>query len=253
MKLSSILVVKNEENHIANCLNSLSACIDDIVVLVDSQSDDATLDIVKGFENVNYEVTEWKGYAETKRYALSKTINDWVFWIDGDEVLTKELIDELNDFKNSTPEHITYKVARRAYFLGKWIKHGGWYPGYVERLFNKNDCYFNQNKVHENLEYNGTVGILKNDLEHYTDPNIFHYYEKFNKYTSLAAEELAGEKRKAGLNTLLLRPLFFFVKMYILKLGFLDGVQGLMLAIFSTNYVFTKYCKLWEINKSNMK
>jgi len=253
MKLSSILVVKNEEKHIANCLDSLSKCIDDIVVLVDSNSDDATLDIVKGYDCVHWEVVEWMGYAETKRYAVSKTVNDWVFWIDGDEVITDGLIKELNEFKSKRPEHDVYNIARRAYFLGKWIKHGGWYPGFVERLFNKNECYFNQNKVHENLEFTGSVGKLENDLEHFTDPNIFHYYEKFNKYTTLAAEELSERKRKARVTDILLRPLFFFIKMYIIRFGFLDGLQGLILATFSTNYVFTKYCKLWEINNKIKK
>ena len=245
------MIVKNEEKNIKRCLDSLVPCIDEIVVIVDDKSEDATLDIVRSYQNVKCEVKEWMGYAETKKYALSKTINDWVFWIDGDEALTDELIKELNEFKNSKSDFAAYKVARKAYFLDKWIKHGGWYPGYIERLFNKRKAEFNANYVHENLEFQGEVGILKSDMEHYTDPDIFHYYAKFNKYTSLAAKELSEKNRKAKLSDLILRPLFFFIKMYIIRLGFLDGVQGLMLAIFSTNYVFTKYSKLWELNRNN--
>ena len=248
MKLSSILVVKDEEKNIKKCLDSLSKCIDDIVILVDSNSKDKTLQIVESYENVNHEVITWMGYAETKKYALSKTKNDWIFWIDGDEVITRELIDELIIFKKTNPEHAAYKVARRAYFLGKWIKHGGWYPGLVVRLFNKQKAEFNNNQVHENLEVNGTTGKLSNDLEHFTDPNIFHYYEKFNKYTSLASMELKSKNRQAGVSEIILHPVFLFIKMYIIRLGFLDGIQGLMLAVFSANYVFTKYSKLWELN-----
>lgn len=250
MKLSSILVVKDEEKNIKKCLQSLSECIDDIVVLVDSKSSDNTLELVKSFPQVNYEVVDWKGYSETKKYAVSKTKYNWIFWIDGDEIITRDLINELNEFKNSTPEYGAYKVARRAYFLGKWIKHGGWYPGLVIRLFDKTKAVFNENYVHENLEIEGNAGRLKHDLEHYTDPNIFHYYLKFNTYTTLAAEELKNKSRKASLSDILLRPLFFFLKMYLFRGGFLDGIQGLILAVFSTNYVFTKYCKLWELNNN---
>lgn len=248
MQLSSILVVKDEEKNIGKCLDSLLKCIDDVVVLVDSKSSDKTLQIVQSYENITHEVVEWMGYAETKKYALSKTKNDWVFWIDGDEVITDDLINELNDFKKTDQKHVSYKVARRAYFLGKWIKHGGWYPGLVVRLFNKQYASFNDNQVHENLEVNGSIGKLKNDLEHYTDPNIFHYYEKFNKYTTLASRELKAKKREVGAIGIILHPVFLFIKMYIFRMGFMDGIQGLILAVFSANYVFTKYCKLWELN-----
>lgn len=253
MELSSILVVKNEERNIRGCLSSLSKCIDDIIVLVDNKSNDNTLSIVREFSNINYEVVEWKGYSETKKYALSKTKNDWVFWIDGDEIITQPLVDELNSFKKTQPQFDSYKVARRAYFLNRWIKHGGWYPGLVVRLFNKTKADFNNNQVHENLIVNGSVGKLKNDLEHYTDPDIFHYYEKFNRYTSLAASELRTKNRRAALSDIIFRPLFFFVKMYFIKLGFLDGIRGIILAVFSTNYVFTKYAKLWELDISEDK
>lgn len=216
--------------------------------MVDEASNDKTLEIVKK-SGADFEVKEWAGYAETKKYALSKVANDWVFWIDSDEVLTPELQEEIKVFKNSTTAFPVFKVSRRAFFLGKWIKHGGWYPGRVARLFDKRQVTFNNNDVHEGLEFTGEAGILKNDLEHYTDLDIKHYYHKFNNYTSLAANELLKKGKSFRLNDLILRPFFFFLKMYIIRLGFLDGIQGFILAIFSTNYVFTKYAKLWELNK----
>ena len=140
-----------------------------------------------------------------------------------------------------------------ANFLGRWIKHSGWYPGRVVRLFNKNKAHFNDNDVHEELIFNGSTGLLKNDLEHYTDPDIEHYFKKFNSYTSLAAEELVRKEKRFKLSDILLRPAFIFIKMYFLKLGFLDGIQGFILAVFSSAYVFTKYCKFWELKNKIKK
>ncbi len=215
---------------------------------MDDSSSDNTLELVRQ-SGVNYEVRKWEGYAAEKSYALCKAANDWVFWIDSDEVLTPALQKEIIEFKKGTPQFPVYKVARRAFFLGRWIKHGGWYPGRVPRLFDKTRVKFNNNAVHEGLDFDGECGNLENDLEHYTDLNIKHYYEKFNEYTSLAAIDLTKKGKRFGFLDLLIRPPFIFLKMYILRLGFLDGIQGFILAVFSSNYVFTKYAKLWELNR----
>lgn len=251
IKISSIVIAKDEEDNIRRCITSQLKCIDDIVVIVDDSTTDNTFEIIKSFGRVNCEKVKWQGYSGTKKYALSKTKYEWVFWIDADEELTDELIQEIILFKNSRPAASAYSVARRAFFLDKWIKHSGWYPNRTTRLFNKSFAYFSDKEVHEHLIINGKVEKLKYDLNHYTDPNIHHYFEKFNKYTSLAAKDLASKKRKANMNDLLLRPLFIFIKMYIFKRGFMDGIHGLMLAVLSSNYVFTKYAKLWEMNKYN--
>ncbi|MCL5030537.1 MAG: glycosyltransferase family 2 protein, partial [Bacteroidetes bacterium] len=182
---------------------------------------------------------------------LSMTSNDWILWIDADEVITPELSVELNEFKNSNPKLSAYSIPRMANFLGRWIKHSGWYPGRVTRLFNKNFASFSENHVHEELIINGNVGQLNHDILHYTDPSIKHYFNKFNSYTSLAAEELRMNGKQFKLTDILLRPFFIFVKMYIIKLGFLDGLQGFMLAMFSSAYVFTKYCKFWELKNNH--
>lgn len=250
MKLSSIIIAKNEEMNIRRCLDSQIGLIDDIVLIVDSSTTDKTFKYASEYPGINCEITDWKGFAETKNYALSKTKNDWVFWIDADEEITPELRSELLVFKESTPDFNAYSVARRAYFLGKWIKHSGWYPSKVVRLFNKNFAVFNNKPVHEGLEIQGNVGNLKNDLNHFTDPTIEHYFKKFNIYTSLAAKELFNNGRKTSLGDFLIRPLFIFLKMYIFRLGFLDGINGFILALFSSYYVFTKYAKLWELNRN---
>ncbi len=249
-KLSSITIAKNEEVNLVRCLKSLRNVVDEIVVVVDSASEDETLKIAR--ENADVvEVAEWRGYSETKELAVEKCANEWILWIDADEELTSELKNELLTWKSEDDNFQAYEIARRAFFLGKWIKHCGWYPGYVTRLFNKNKCRFSQSAVHEFLYVQGETGRMRNDLNHYTDPDIRHYFQKFNNYTTLASEELFAEGRTAGINDLIIRPAFLFIKMFILRGGFLDGVHGLALSVLSSAYVFTKYAKLWEkqINK----
>ena len=247
MKISSITIAKNEEANIARCLESIKACVDEIIVIIDDESSDKTLEIVKSFPNVKYETIKWLGYAKTKQYAVSLCTNDWILWIDADETVTNELSSELISLKSSSPSFSAYSVPRKAYFLGKWIKHSGWYPGRVTRLFNRHKAKFDENEVHESLIADGEIGNLKSDLEHYTDPNIHHYFQKFNRYTTLAAVELNKKGKSFSVFDILLRPTGIFIKMYFIKLGFLDGIQGFILAVFSSVYVFTKYCKFWEL------
>jgi (heptosyl)LPS beta-1,4-glucosyltransferase len=250
MNLSSIIIAKNEESNIKRCIESQLDCIDEIIILIDDTSTDKTFDFAASYSAVRAQRVKWQGYSETKKYGISLTSNDWVFWIDADEEITPELSEEIKEFKKSVPAFTAYSVPRKAYFLGKWIKHSGWYPGRVTRLFNKNEVKFNDNPVHEELKVEGITGKLKHDLNHYTDPSIHHYFEKYNRYTSLASEELLSKGKRFSVLDVLLRPTGVFVKMYLLKAGFLDGVQGFILAVFSSSYVFTKYCKLWELEKN---
>jgi len=248
-KISSIIIAKNEELNIQRCVESQLKCVDEIIVVVDENSEDKTLEIVKSFPEVKCSVKKWLGYAKTKQYAVSLTSNDWILWIDADEEVTAGLSEEIIEFKNKSPEYSAYSIPRKAFFLGRWIEHSGWYPGRVTRLFDKNKVKFDEKDVHENLVVDGEIGELNNDINHYTDPTIHHYFVKFNRYTTLAAEELFNKGKSFLVSDIILRPLFIFVKMFILKRGFLDGVQGFILAVFSSAYVFTKYCKLWELKR----
>lgn len=247
LKLSSIIIAKNEELNIKRCIESQLNCIDEIIVLVDEESIDKTYEIAKVYDKVRCKKVKWMGYSKTKEYAVSLTTNDWICWIDADEVITQELCDEINSLKEENPIFVAYSMPRKANFLGRWILHSGWYPGRVSRLFNKREVHFSENPVHEHLVITGKVGELKGNLLHFTDPDINHYFNKFNKYTSLAAEELFAKGKRFKISDVIIRPPFLFLKMYIIKLGFLDGLQGLILALFSSAYVFTKYCKLWEL------
>jgi glycosyltransferase involved in cell wall biosynthesis len=249
IKISSIIIAKNEEANIRRCIESQRGCIDEIVLLVDEESTDKTYEIAICYSNVKASIVKWKGYSETKKDAILLTTNDWVFWIDADEAITRELKEEIIELKDSTLSYAAYSIPRIANFLGKWIKHSGWYPGRVTRLFNKNLASFDFQCVHENLRVNGETGKLNNDIEHYTDPSVSHYFMKFNNYTTLAANELKEKGRMFRLSDLIIRPIAIFIKMYFIKFGFLDGIQGFILAIFSSAYVFTKYSKFWELTR----
>ncbi|MBI3194821.1 MAG: glycosyltransferase family 2 protein [Ignavibacteriae bacterium] len=243
-RLSVIIITLNEERNIRECFESVRWA--DEIIIVDSQSKDKTVEIAREFTE-NIFVIEWKGYGETKNFALSKVTNDWVLWLDADERVPKELGEEIKQTIQASSETAAYEVARRAYFLGKWIKHCGWYPGFVVRLFKKDSAHFSKSLVHEKVEYSGIIGRLKNDLLHFTDENLFHYFSKFNNYTSLAAQEMKQAGKTFSLSDVLVRPPFLFFKMYILRLGFLDGIHGLILSAASACYVFVKYGKLWEL------
>lgn len=244
--LSAIVITKNEAKNIAECLKSLSF-VDNIVV-VDSESVDGTVNIAKQFTDKVF-VTEWKGYSETKQYALERVSGEWVLWVDADERVTPELASEIRKLVKKNLSFSGYRIPRKAYFLGKWIRHGGWYPGYVVRLFRRECGRFNSASVHEGLIVEGNIGTLKESLLHYTDDSIHHYFQKFNTYTSLAAKDLNKRNRGVSLSDLFFRPAHMFVKMYILKWGFLDGMEGFILSVFSACYVFAKYAKLWELKQ----
>lgn len=247
MSISVITITLNEESNIAACLESASWAGE--LIVVDAESTDRTVEIATSYTQ-NVHCRKWEGYAAAKAFALSQVTHEWVLWLDADERLTPGLADEIrNMVAASTTHHEGYEVARRAYFLGKWIKHCGWYPGYALRLFRKSAVKFSTSSVHERVECAGSVGRLRNDLLHYTDDNLFHYYAKFNRYTSLAAKDLVVSGRTFRLYDLLVRPPFLFLKMYIIRLGFLDGMHGLILSLLSSAYVFTKYAKLWEREK----
>ena len=241
--LSVIVITKNEADNICDCLESVQWA-DDIIV-VDAESKDSTVHNARKFTS-NVFVKTWLGYAATKQFAVSQTQHAWVLWLDADERVLPELAIEIQKLIATHPQQAAFSVARRAYFLGRWIKHSGWYPGRVARLFHKERAKFNSAEIHEGLEINGDMGMLKNDLLHFTDPNIYHYFSKFNRYTSLAANELAAKRQAINRSDLFIRPCWMFIKMYFIRFGFLDGIQGLLLALFSSAYVFSKYAKLWE-------
>ncbi len=249
--LTVITITKDEERNIVECLDSVRWA--DQIVVVDSGSTDRTVDLARRFTSHIYTIA-WEGYGHARNFALDHAVGEWILWLDADERVPAELAREIQEVvTRDEPGFSGYSVARRAYFLGKWIKHCGWYPSRVVRLFRKGLGRFSETRVHERLELHGTVGLLKSDLLHFTDPHLQQYLAKFNMYTSLAAEEMVANGKTFRLWDLLVRPPFLFTKMYFLRLGFLDGIHGFVLCVLSSAYVFSKYAKLWELMRNGSR
>ena len=245
--LSVIVITKNEEKNISECLESVRWA--DEIIVVDAESSDTT--VKKALEHTQKVFLHpWIGYGEAKNFGLSKCSGEWVLWLDADERVTEKLHAEIiGAIAAADPGTAAFSMPRHANFLGSWIDHCGWYPGRVVRLFRKSEGTFSKHIVHEKLNVHGKVLNLRSDLLHYTDTDLEHYYEKFNRYTSLASDELMVQGKTFGLLKLIVNPLWIFLKMYLVRLGFLDGIPGLILSALSANYVFTKYAKLWELSR----
>jgi glycosyltransferase involved in cell wall biosynthesis len=243
--ISVIVITHNEEGNIRECLESVQWA--DEIVVVDSHSTDKTVAIARTFTRKIFQHS-WDGFGKTKNFALSKAKGEWILSLDADERVTPELAHEIQQVvKDNNSAYSAFSIPRKAFFLGRWIKHCGWYPGRVVRLFRRTAGHFSETQVHESLRVSGTIGQLRNDILHFTDPNLHHYFEKYNRYTSLAAKDMAARGEQFRLGWLLVRPVWTFLRMYVFRAGFLDGMEGFILCRLSASYVFTKYAKLWEL------
>ena len=242
--LSAIIITHNEEKNLERCLSSLTFA--DEIIIVDSHSTDKTKEIAQKFTDKIWEVN-WQGFGQTKELARQKASQAWVLSIDADEEVTPELKEEI---LQAVQNHLYsgYFLPRQSLFLGKWMEHSGWYPDYVLRLFQKESGQFDKALVHEQVQVKGEMGYLKNPLRHYTYPNLEHYFKKLKRYTTLSAQQLHQNGARAYPWDLIFRPAATFFKMYLIKLGFLDGWQGLVLAVLSAYQVLVKYLKLMNLN-----
>ncbi len=248
-RITAIVITFNEARNIRACLGSLRWA--DEVVVVDAGSTDGTAEIAREFTPKVF-VREWEGYGQARNFALEHSTSDWVLVVDADERVPEPLADELRSAAGEgegAPG--VYELARRAFFLGRWIRHSGWYPGFVARFFRRGEARYDEAMVHERLTFSGRKGRLRVPLDHYTDDTLFHYLGKFNRYTSLAATELRTGGRRFSVWQLIGKPPVLFLRMYILRLGFMDGVHGLILALLSASYVFVKYAKLAELQSGD--
>jgi len=244
-RLSVIIISYNEEENIKECLESVKWS--DEIVVVDSFSSDRTVEIAREFTPKVFQ-NKWTNFSRQKNFALGKASNEWVLNIDADERATPELRKEVLTILNSEFSLLDgYYIPRRNHYLGKWIRHCGWYPDYKLRLFRKHKGMFNERTVHESVVVEGKKGYLKSCLNHYSYKNLSDHLSRIDKFSSLAAEEMFGGGKRAGPFDLLFRPLTRFIKMYLIKKGYLDGVYGLIVSIMGSFYVFTKYLKLWEL------
>jgi glycosyltransferase involved in cell wall biosynthesis len=247
MKLSATIIVCNEERHLPRCLNSLKDVADEIIV-VDSGSTDRTLMIAEGF-GARIFPRAFTNYADQKNYACMQAAHEWILSLDADECLSEQLRERIIDLKKGSPVADAYEFPRRAFYLGRWIHYSGWYPDYKVRLFCRTKAHWEGQFVHESVTVNGRISIIDADLLHYTCDSISEHLERLDHYTTLAAAELHQKGRKSSLSGLLISPWAAFLRAYFVRTGFLDGYQGLIIAVFAAYYNFLKYVKLWEVRR----
>ena len=252
IKLSAILITKDEEANLERCLQSIS-WVDELIV-VDSGSTDNTLEIARKFKAKVFN-PEWKGFGPAKQYALDQATGDWVLSIDADEEVSFTLKNEIRQLLENDPPHDGYEIPRKTQFLGQWILHSGWYPDYVLRLFRKQAGRFTPVLVHEEIVVDGSRSRLSNPLMHYSYPTLENYVRKLDQYSSLAAEEMFKRGRKFRYWQLILKPALLFIKKLLFQKGWRDGWEGYMIARLSATSIFLRYAKLrsLEINSSDRK
>jgi glycosyltransferase involved in cell wall biosynthesis len=240
--VSVVIVTKNEELNIEDALKSVADAKE--IIVVDSFSTDRTLDICRKYTDKIHQ-HEWQGFARQKQTAVDYAEGPWVLILDADERVTPELKAEMVNSISDTDCNGFY-MPRENYFIGKWIRHSGWWPDQTLRLFRKDKGRLEPREVHERVVVEGNTAYLKNPLKHYTYRSVSDFVERMERYSTLAAKEIRKNSGRAGLFSLTIKPLATFVKMYFLRRGLLDGTRGLMLAVLYSYYTFLKYAKTWE-------
>jgi glycosyltransferase involved in cell wall biosynthesis len=248
-KISVCMITFNNARTVEQALKSVRDWADEIVV-VDSFSTDDTPAIVRRYTD-NFEQRSWPGFRDQYNYCIAKAGNDWVIFIDADEVISPELVQEIPlRLKKDAGACDGYIAHRRTYYLGRWIMHGGWVPDYEIRLFKKSAGAF-EGALHANVKVRGRVGELKGIYQHYNYRDIADQIDTINRYSATAAQDMLSEGKRFHFHDLLLRPPIRFIKEYFFKRGFLDGMPGLVIAISTMYYVFIKYAKLWELEQGS--
>ncbi len=250
-RVSAIVVCFNEQDRIAECLESVRWC--DEIVVVDSFSTDRTPEICRSYTERFYQ-REWAGYREQKAYAHSLAAGDWVLLVDADERVTAELQQEMLDSLALYGDWFTaYAVPRLVYYLGRWWWRGGWYPDYDIRLFRRERATWGGSEPHEKIIVDGKTRRLKNHLQHFSYRNIDDHMQRINRFTSISSSELRKNGVRWRLSDALLRPAVRFFRCYFLKRGFMEGFAGFYVALTAAVYVFLKYAKLWELELEEKK
>jgi (heptosyl)LPS beta-1,4-glucosyltransferase len=242
-KLSVGIICKNEQDNLANCLQSV-AFADEIIVL-DSGSTDNTIDIARRFTEKIFVRDDWRGFGEQRRRVEDLASHDWILMVDSDEVVSDQLRTEILRYLQTATANQVFRVNRLTYFCGQYIHHSGWYPDRICRLYNRQQYRYNHNLVHESLDCKGADLIeLSGDLLHYTFSDLSVYLQKRTKYANAWAEEQYLNGNNYSLLKAISSSLFAFIRHYILRSGFLDGRVGFIIATIQMQYTFNKYVLL---------
>lgn len=246
-KLSVIIITKNESANIRACLESV-AWADEIVV-VDSASTDGTLEIAREFTPQVHVHADWPGFGAQKNRALDYASKDWVLSLDADERVTPELRAEIEAVLLDARAD-GYEIPRLSSFCGRFMRHSGWHPDYVLRLFRRGKARFSDALVHESVQLQGSKARLRQPLLHYSYRDFEDVLSKLNSYSSAAAAMLERRGKKGSLAQAVLHGVWAFIRTYLLRAGFLDGREGFMLAVMNAENSYYRYIKLWLKQKS---
>ena len=254
-KLSVAIITLNEEANLSRTLASVQFA--DEAIVLDSGSTDATLEIARSFKNTKVFCEEWKGFSQQKNSAIEKCAGTWVLSLDADEELSSELQTEIRLLLIGEPRADAYMLRRRNLFLGRWIRHGGYYPDAKLRLFRHHaanfapPARFTERPVHETITFEGKLETLHHDLIHHAYPTIESYIEHMDRYSTLGAQ-IVIERGKTSRSwmafywNVVAVPTFTFTWNYLFRLGFLDGREGLLLHLYHSTYTSWKYAKAWQ-------
>ncbi len=244
--LSAVLITRNAASVLEHCLESLTFA--DEIVVVDSGSSDGTPEIALK-HGARVVQKEWLGFGQQKQFAVDQARHDWVLCVDADERVSAELAASIRAAL-AAPVSPVYRMPRRNRFLGRWLAHGEGYPDWSPRLFNRQSARWSDDLVHEKVLFAITPGTLAGDLLHDSSDDLSAYLERQNRYTTLAARQAFEQGRSVSLAHLLLSPVVRFIKFYVLRFGFLDGVPGLLHISIGCMNSYLKYAKLIELRQA---
>ncbi len=246
-KLSAVVIAYNDAPNMRRCLESLHWA--DEIVVIDSHSTDGTTEICLDYTEQVFHYP-FQGFGILRNHAITHAAHDWIFSLDTDEWATLEIQQEIEHLLTHDPPKQAYFVPRRNYFLGRWIKHCGWYPDYRQpQLFHKAHMRYREDLVHEGFEVTGKTGILQSYVEQIPFRTLDQYFAKMDRYSTLRAKVMHSEGRRFRAHQLFSHPLFTFFKMFVLRGGALDRKPGLILSVLYAYYAFVKYAKLWELQR----
>ena len=250
--LSVILITRNEEANLADCLASLEGIAQQIVV-VDTNSSDRTLDIAKSYGAVIAQPQDWPGFGPQKNRALDLATGEWVLSLDADERLTPALKSEIVTAIHHSAHVDCFAIPRLSWYCGRFIRHSGWNPDYVDRLFKRGSARFSDDLVHERLLPSGQVAKLENPMLHYSFMNYSQVLQKIDRYSTASAEQAFAKCKTSTPLKAVLHGVWSFFRTYFLQAGFLDGPQGFTLAMSNAQGTYYRYIKLWHLIREASK
>lgn len=251
MKISAVIITFNEENNIEDAIRSVGWA--DEVLVVDSESTDRTREIAESL-GASVRINPWPGFSAQKQFAVDHAANDWIFSLDADERVSPDLEAEIGGMRGNGMSADGYKIPRLSYYMGRAIKHGGWYPDLQLRLFDRRKGKWNGAIIHESvqMEARASVGKLNGDLLHFSVESAEHHNRMIaERYAPLGAQRMFGLGRRTSPLKAVFAAWFAFIRAYFLKAGFLDGFPGFCIAYFSAHHAFMKHLMLIELQKTN--